>query len=425
MRAVDQYKLCGRTAYIGVSGVDEVKSVSVTEGESVTLNTDTEIQTDELIAWRTGHNNLIAKIKGNNFERFRDRLTLNEKTGSLTITNTRTTDSGLYKVTGSRSKTPLNIFNLTVYARLPVPVISRDCSVLRLSPNCSVVCSSVLSVCDATLSWYAGMSVLSSISVCDLSISLSLPLEVEYQDNNTYSCVLNNPVSNQTTHLDINTLCHTCAGVNTAIELGCGPNNRTETQLKRWSRYGSKRTLVRFVYGVNMNRPNCKKALHRKRIFRAHSHKAGKCRLSVNCSRCAQMSMPTSARIIIRPSRALQSAASFQSGYRCKSRACSQVLTLTKMHFSHEAVHTPQTQSAVSHESECKRKSHACSQALKLTDMHFTSDVKHTPQSAASCRNRDAAYETACHCFQRGAHSSGLVSQARTVARSEPGDHST
>ncbi len=35
------------------------------------------------------------------------------------------------------------------------------------------------------------------------------------------------------------------AGVDTAIALGCRPNNRTETQLLRWSWSGSKQTLVR------------------------------------------------------------------------------------------------------------------------------------------------------------------------------------
>uniref|UniRef100_A0A8C2C249 Immunoglobulin domain-containing protein n=1 Tax=Cyprinus carpio TaxID=7962 RepID=A0A8C2C249_CYPCA len=86
-----------------------IRSVSVMEGDSVTLNTDlTEIQRDDLIMW-TFELVLIAKINGKDDkrefydERFRDRLKL-DQTGTLTIMNINTTDSGLYKVTSIGKK---------------------------------------------------------------------------------------------------------------------------------------------------------------------------------------------------------------------------------------------------------------------------------------------------------------------------------
>uniref|UniRef100_A0A8C1P257 Hepatocyte cell adhesion molecule-like n=1 Tax=Cyprinus carpio TaxID=7962 RepID=A0A8C1P257_CYPCA len=222
----------------GVFGVDAVQSVSVTEGDSVTLNV-TDIQINDEIEWRFGQM-LIAEINIKNKKstfyddsaagRFRDRLKL-DQTGSLIITNTRTTDSGLYTVTSSTRNTLLNTFNLSVYAQLPVPVISNISSQHSSSSsqqNCSLLCS-VVNVGHVTLSWYKGNSLLSSISVSDLSISLSLPLEVEYQDNNTYSCLVNNPIRNQTTHLDISEHCqlhpdciHCCDTFEAVIRLVVG-----------------------------------------------------------------------------------------------------------------------------------------------------------------------------------------------------------
>uniref|UniRef100_A0A8C2PY29 folate gamma-glutamyl hydrolase n=1 Tax=Cyprinus carpio TaxID=7962 RepID=A0A8C2PY29_CYPCA len=210
---------------VGVIGVeaDEIESLSVMEGDSVTLPTGvSKIQEDDLIMWMSG-NYCIAKINISSqvitetHKVFRDRLKLDDQTGSLTITNIRTTDSGLYKAQMIGQQVSKKTFNVTVIARLPVPVITSYCpqnpSPSGSSPSRCVLMCSVLNLGHVTLSWYKGNSLLSSISVSDLSISLSLPLEVEYQDKNSYSCVINNPFSNQTQHLDITQLCQPCSGI--------------------------------------------------------------------------------------------------------------------------------------------------------------------------------------------------------------------
>ncbi|XP_042605531.1 SLAM family member 9-like [Cyprinus carpio] len=211
---------------VGVFGdTDKVKSVM--EVDSVTLQINvTEIQTDDLIMWKFGtKKTLIVKINRATNEisikddvldgRFRGRLKVDNQTGSLIITDTRTTDSGLYEVEISRSSSENKYrFNVTVYARLPIPVIISDSpqnsssSSLSSSSYCSLVCS-VVNVSHVTLSWYKGNSLLSSISVSDLSISLSLPLEVECLDD-FYSCVVAYSFTNQTTHLNNTQFCQPC-----------------------------------------------------------------------------------------------------------------------------------------------------------------------------------------------------------------------
>ncbi|XP_043078771.1 CD48 antigen-like [Puntigrus tetrazona] len=204
----------------GVFGVHALESLSVLEGDSVSLDSGlTKIRDDGLILWRFGaENTLIAEINvmvGSATvyddvldERFRDRLKLDHQTGSLIITNISTLHTGEYQL---QSSSVIKNFSVSVYAPLPVPVISSNSSnCSSSSSNCSLLCSAE-NVGHVTLSWYKGNSLLSSISVSDLSISLSLPLEVEHQEKNTYSCVINNPIRNQTTHLNISQICHTCS----------------------------------------------------------------------------------------------------------------------------------------------------------------------------------------------------------------------
>jgi len=105
------------------AGTDEVKSVSVTEGDSVSLNTDiTEIQRDDHILWMFGPQETrlaeiyIQPIKYFNSERFRDRLQMDSQTGSLTIRNIRSDLTGLYKVQILSTRgNSYKRFNVTVY----------------------------------------------------------------------------------------------------------------------------------------------------------------------------------------------------------------------------------------------------------------------------------------------------------------------
>ncbi|XP_042605448.1 CD48 antigen-like [Cyprinus carpio] len=196
---------------------------SLMEGDPVTLHTcHVKVMDNDRIQWCFENEaSLIAEmnvtansvtVNDNYDRRFRGRLEVNRQTGCLTITNIRTEHAGLFSIKRTFKNT--KGFSLSYFIRLPVPVISSNstnCSSSSSSSSyCSLVCS-VLNVSHVTLSWYKGNSLLSRISVSDRSISLSLPLEVEYQDKITYSCVLNNSIINQTQHLDISQLCHTCS----------------------------------------------------------------------------------------------------------------------------------------------------------------------------------------------------------------------
>ncbi|KAI7790829.1 hypothetical protein IRJ41_002391 [Triplophysa rosa] len=201
-------------------------SVSVMEGENITLKTNVT-ESVHMILWSFGPQETpIARIHRKASEisvydevldgMFRGRLQVDNQTGSLTITNITTQHSGLYRMTIYSIKETKHKFSLNAHARLPVPVINRNSS--QCSPSserssvstCVLLCS-VMNVTRVSLSWYKGKSLLSSISVSDLNIRLSLPLEVEYQDTNTYRCVINNPITNHTQHLHITDVCQPCS----------------------------------------------------------------------------------------------------------------------------------------------------------------------------------------------------------------------
>ncbi|XDV23433.1 hypothetical protein PO909_028011 [Leuciscus waleckii] len=178
----------------------------VTEGDSLTLPTGlTETQSSGRILWLYGSDKtIIAQIDKGNYsinddddERFKGNLELDKQTGSLTIKKNRIKNSGLYELDINRGTTSKK-FSVKVYASLPTPDIdSPQCAqtpVGSSSPRCVFQCS-VQTSDQTTLSWYRGNSVVSNI----------------------YSCMVNNPISNKTKHLDITQFCKPCEGTSGLI----------------------------------------------------------------------------------------------------------------------------------------------------------------------------------------------------------------
>lgn len=104
---------------------DNATSVLVMMDKLIILKTDTELQPDDEVLWKFGdESSVIAKTKGGAREsntlpgpggRFRNRMKLDQRTGSLTIKDTRTTDSGQYKLEIIRSgKTSVKLFIVTI-----------------------------------------------------------------------------------------------------------------------------------------------------------------------------------------------------------------------------------------------------------------------------------------------------------------------
>ncbi len=85
---------------------DKMRRKSVKEGESVTLESGEINKTNYSMAWYFNDICIAEIIKDPSEictddqckERFRDRLRLDHQTGSLTITDTTITDSGLYQL---------------------------------------------------------------------------------------------------------------------------------------------------------------------------------------------------------------------------------------------------------------------------------------------------------------------------------------
>ncbi|XP_053087072.1 SLAM family member 7-like isoform X2 [Pangasianodon hypophthalmus] len=174
-------------------------------GESVTFPTSVPVSGNLIYKGNTVGQVFNKQSDTNVSEKFMNRLHWVSQSGFFTLSDLRTDDSGLYTAESTKELKGKQDYQLEVYKRVSAPRVMKAAS--SSSEFCSLLCS-VRNVRGLKLFLYEDDVLLNNASSSNTSnIILNLHLEIKKTDNRTFSCVASNPVSKESTPINISQYC--------------------------------------------------------------------------------------------------------------------------------------------------------------------------------------------------------------------------
>ncbi|XP_036420145.1 SLAM family member 5-like isoform X2 [Colossoma macropomum] len=191
---------------VSVSSTSAQEVLNRAVGESITFPTRVPASGTIMYVGRTIGQVLNKQTETDITEEFKNRLHWDSQSGFFTLSDLRTDDSGVYTVESTKEEKRQQAYQLNVYDKVSAPQVTNTTYNSSESKVCSLQCS-VRNVRGLKLSWFKDIVILNHINSSSLNDTLNLYLEIDKFDNDTYSCVATNPVSNQTTTVNIKKLC--------------------------------------------------------------------------------------------------------------------------------------------------------------------------------------------------------------------------